>query len=254
MGHSHTSDLTQLFREWEYDEENNVRFLTGEEGQELMQIRQPLGIEQYNLDGRPDGIRPEGRESFLDIYLEKEESARFLGGDLVLEKRDFKHLHEEGVMFYYRYLALFQVGHYDRVARDTDHNLRISRLLEDHYAGDDRYELLQYGPYIRRMNAISKAMISLSEDDSERAMKELQSGRDDIEALPPVPTPIFEFEKIRSLQHLSQVITQVRETEGQHDGPKGLKERLSEELSKAVESEDYERAARIRDRIRRLDQ
>lgn len=254
MGRSYTPDLTRIFRDWEYDEDNNVRFITSDDGRELMQIRQPMGIEQYDLNGRPDGVHPEGKDSILDIYLEKEHLAREHGNTLILEEHDFKRLREEGVMFYYRYLALFQVGQYERVIRDTNHNLRIIRLLIDYYPGNDRYELLQYHPYIRRMNAISKAMFWLSEDDSVRAIEELQAGKADIEVLPPVPTPIFEFEKIRSLQHLTQVVSQVRETEKNQLNPGGFKDKLAEELTKAVEAEDYERAATIRDKIKRLDQ
>lgn len=245
-------DLTDIFGEWEYDEDDNVRFLQAEDGRDIMQIRQPLGIEQYNLDGRPDGLKPEARENYLSVYLEKEASAILSGKFLVLEDADFVKLRDEGVLYYYRYLALFQVGHYDRVVRDTEHNLNISKLFERCYKNENQRELLQYRPYIRRLNAISKAMIHLADDETALAMDELEKGKADIEALPSVSTPIFEFEKIRSIQHLSQVISQVREAESADHGPKGFKARLSEELHKAVDNEDYERAARLRDRLNRL--
>ncbi len=125
--------------------------------------------------------------------------------------------------------------------------------LVDYYPGKDRYELLQYHPYILRMYAISKAMIRLSEEKPEQAIQELREGKKDIEALNPVPTPIFEFEKIRSLQHLTQVISQVRETEEHQMTSGGFRAKLAEELSAAVDEEDYERAARIRDKMKGLD-
>lgn len=245
-------DLTDMFREWPYDEDDNVRFLQAEDGRDIMQIRQPLGVEQYDLEGRPDGLKPESRENYLIIYLEKEAAAVSSGKSLILDDADFVKLRDEGVLYYYRYLALFQVGHYDRVARDTEHNLNISRLLERYYKNDNQKELLQYRPYIRRMNAISRAMIHLADDETALAMEELEKGKSDIEALPTVSTPIFEFERIRSIQHLSQVISQVREAESADQGPKGFRARLSEELSKAVDNEDYERAARLRDRLNGL--
>ena len=248
-----SQDLTDILNDWQYDEDDNVRFLQGEDGRDIMQIRQPLGIEQYDLDGRPDGLKPDGKENFLDIYLNKEKNAEKSGEFMSLEDGDFLKLRDEGILYYYRYLALFQVGQYDRVARDTEHNLKISRLLEQHYKSENQKEMLQYRPYIRRMNAISRAMIQLADDKTDRAMEELEKGRNDIEALPPVSTPIFEFEKIRSLQHLSRVISQVRDADSSQQGPKGFKERLTEELSKAVDKEDYERAARLRDRLQRLE-
>ena len=68
----------------------------------------------------------------------------------------------------------------------------------------------------------------------------------------------FEFEKIRSLQHLAQVQKQVQEDLDESGGGsdeelRGFKERLAEELSAAVDNEDYERAARLRDRLKGLD-
>ena len=175
------------------------------------------------------------------------------GDEFVLNDDDFHRLHDESVLFYYRYLALFQVGHYDRVARDTEHNLGIGRMLEDHYKSDNRNEMLQYRPYIFRMNAISRAMVLLTEEKTGSAAQVLEKAKASIEALTPVSTPIFEFEKIRSLQHLSQVISQIRggDEESPSEG-RGVMERLAEELSNAVEAEDYERAARLRDRIRSL--
>jgi len=248
-----SKDISRLLEEWPYDEEDNVRFLTGADGRDLMQIREPLGIEQYDLDGRPDGRKPEGEDSMLALYLKKEKAALESGDEWELKDDDFTRLHTEGVLFYYRYLALFQVGQYDRVVRDTEHNLAIIRLLLKYYQGEQSREMLQYRPYIRRMNAISRAMLRLSEDDTDGAMSELENGKADIESNPAVPTPIYEFEKIRSLQHLTQVIAQVAEAREERQKPPGFRERLTEELSRAVENEDYERAARIRDRIRRLD-
>jgi hypothetical protein len=245
-------DLTDILRDWEYDEDSNVRFLSAADGRDLMQIRQPMGIEQYDLDGRPDGRKPQGEESWLNHYLHREQDAKDAGDFLVIDEEGFERLRDEGVLYYYRYLALFQVGQYERVSRDTDHNLEISYLLERCYRGENRKEMLQYRPYIRRINAISKAMVFLANNQTVKAMEELDRGMKDIETLEPVSTTIFEFEKIRSLQHLTEVISQIREAGTVTPEKTPVRDRLNEELSKAVDAEDYERAARLRDRLRRL--
>ena len=72
-------ELSDILRDWEYDQKNNVRFLTTADGREIMQIRQPLGIEQYDLDGRPDGLHPEGENTVFDVYERKEREARRAG-------------------------------------------------------------------------------------------------------------------------------------------------------------------------------
>ena len=245
-------DLTGLLNDWPYDEDDNVRFLRSDDGLELMQIRLPMGIEQFNLNGRPDGLKPDGEDSVLSFYLRKKLEVELSGDKLELDDRDFKKLSDEGILYYYRYLALFQVGQYDRVVRDTEHNLNIAELLEQSYHKERRVEMLQYRPYIRRINAISKAMIYLAEDKTSEAKKELEKGMADIEALPSVPTAVFEFEKIRSLQHISQLASQVESANSEPEELKGFKTRLKEELSIAVEREDYEKAAALRDRLRKL--
>ena len=247
-------DLSEFLKDWKYDDQNNVRFFTAADGRQIMQVRQPLGIEQYELDGRPDGLHPEGEKSALDFYRKKEREAWERGDKLILGDDDFHRLQEEMVIFYYRYLALFQVGAYDRVARDTEHNLDIGRMLEESCQSENRNEMLQYRPYILRMNAISRAMMLLAEDNSLLAAEVIENGKESIESLTPVATPIFQFERMRSLHHLSQVLSQIRRNE-QHSPSeiRGFRERLMDELSKAVETEDYERAARLRDRIQGLD-
>jgi len=46
------------------------------DGREVMQVRLPLGIEQYELDGRPDGKRPHHTASLLDHQLASLEKAK----------------------------------------------------------------------------------------------------------------------------------------------------------------------------------
>ena len=82
----------------------------------------------------------------------------------------------------------------------------------------------------------------------------IEQGKETIESLTPVPTAIFEFERVRSLQHLSHVLSQIRSHERRPPPERrGFRERLTDELSRAVEREDYEQAARLRDRLQRLD-
>ena len=246
------SDLTDFLRGWPYDEDENVRFITTADGREIMQIRQPMGVEQYELDGRPDGNAVEGGSTYLDYYAALDGEAAKSERPFELRDEDFNRLRTESVLYYFRYLALFQVGQYDRVARDTRHNLDVCDIVRRRYTGEDKDELLQYLPYIRRVNAISKAMLSLADDRPDIARQELESAVEDIENQEPAGTPVYQFEKIRSLQHLKQVIAQVESVGVVPHERKGLKERLEEELRGAVEKEDYERAARLRDRLNRL--
>ena len=43
-------DVRRLLENWPYDPDKNIRVLRGRDGRELLQVRLPLGLEQYELD------------------------------------------------------------------------------------------------------------------------------------------------------------------------------------------------------------
>lgn len=240
-------DLSRLLEEWEYDPENTVRLIQAEDGRQVMQVRLPLGIEQYELDGRPDGVRPFGRLSVLDemqhrleeYVTENHTDEGFCAGD-----EEFEMLQSEGLLFYYRYLLLFQIGDYERTVRDTEHNLSLCAFVERYCnESEDTDSLLQYRPYILRVHALSLAMISINQEERDEAIETVQEAIIEIEDLDEIDTMIFQFERMRSINHLKETLEQFASAESDEV------ERLEEELQLAVETEDYERAAEIRDEI-----
>ncbi|MBN2510233.1 MAG: UvrB/UvrC motif-containing protein [Spirochaetales bacterium] len=246
-------DLTEFLREWNHREGKNVRFMTTMDGREIMQVRLPLGVEQYELDGRPDGYRPNGYESWLDYVLEKVKDAKLQDDDYIVEPEEFLRLREESVLYYSRYLVLFQVAKYQRVIQDTRHNLEIARLVSDCYHGGDKADLLQYLPYIRRVNAVARAMLLLSSGDKAAAGKELEQAIKDVDGFQSYESPVFEVEKLRSLNNLTQLLSQIT---GEPEGASAQsdeRQSLNDELQQAIASENYEQAARIRDRLKDID-
>ena len=114
-----SADITDILREWEFDSDNQIRIIQAEDGRQVLQVRQPMGIEQYELDGRPDGKKPFGRESALEEFQARLESYRASHGSeegFTLTHDDFAALQGEGVLFYFRYLVLFQIGDFVRTA------------------------------------------------------------------------------------------------------------------------------------------
>ncbi|HYW82140.1 MAG TPA: UvrB/UvrC motif-containing protein [Spirochaetia bacterium] len=112
---------------------------------------------------------------------------------------------------------------------------------------DDRRELLQYKPYVLRMNAIARAMISLHKEMKSAAEDILTSAISAIEGMGDIDTPAFQFERVRSLNYLKATLKQIHEKK---DSPI---EALKSELQNAIDEEDYERAASLRDRMREFD-
>ncbi len=245
-----STDLTRFFAEWPYDSDNNVRIIAAEDGRQVLQVRQPLGIEQYELDGRPDGQRPDGFETVLDSIehrLAEFETTHGSAQGFELDDRTATQLQNEGVLFYYRYLLLFQLNDFERVIRDTAHNLRICDLLERHAADEDDAEtVLQFKPYIYRMNSVSRAMALVQRHEHAEARSVLEEAIEVIQEMSEVDTPAFQFERVRSVNYLRSALEQIA------DAPGDPLSQLERELETAVQEEDYERAARLRDHIREL--
>lgn len=245
-----SADITDILREWEFDSDNQIRIIQADDGRQVLQVRQPLGIEQYELDGRPDGRQPFGKTTVLEEIRERLDRHRITHGSeegFAISHDDFTALQNEGLLFYFRYLVLFQIGDFVRTARDTGHNLEICELVERFgESEEDRKELLQHRPYILRMNAMARAMISMHKEMKSAAEEILAGAISAIEAMEEIDTPAFQFERVRSLNYLKATLKQVRERK-----PSAV-EGLKAELAQAVEEENFEEAAKLRDRIREI--
>ena len=61
-------------RQWPFEpDEVLVRIIPGDDGRSKVQLRVDLGMLQMEMDGRPDGFRPEGFESWLDYYEHRQQ-------------------------------------------------------------------------------------------------------------------------------------------------------------------------------------
>ena len=239
-------DLKAILESWAYDPDDCVRVVTLADGREVMQVRLPLGIEQYELNGRPDGQRPHDAESAFDYHLERSQQAG--AAKFQLSPDDCVELFNEGVLYYYRYLHLFQINDWARTARDTDRNLRLFDFVARHATREeDQHYLEQWRPYVLRINAVAAAMLELADDCHQKALLIVKTATDKIEALPDIDEDTFKFERHRSLDALHDLAEQIETTM-----PQTELQKLETQLDEAVTAEHYEDAAKLRDRIRHL--
>jgi hypothetical protein len=251
MSDTMNDDLTQFLNRWPYEVATNIRRVTGDDGKPKLQVRLPLGVEQYELEGRPDGGKPKDCESLLDYHAKALEQYRRQHGDdtgFTLSEQECSDLHEEGLLYYYRYLLCYQIGDYDLVKRDTERNMRLFRFVTQYAENDeDKRAMEQYWPYIIRMHASAGAFAALEEGERESAVALLHDAVQKITSLPEVDSAVFVHERERSLTVLNETIENIEKTR-----PLSKKEQLKKLLDMAVESENYERAARLRDIISRM--
>jgi len=245
-----SADIRDLLRDWDYDPENHVRIVPGKKGHDVLQVRLPLGIEQYELDGRPDGRRPHNKESALDSYLGRLEKAKTAGEEdsYRLSPAECSELFEEGVMYYCRYLHLFELKDWMRVARDTTRNLRLFDIIHTHaQRKEDRQHLEQWRPYVLRMNAVARAMLEVDQKAHDRGLRVIREAIAQIESLPVVDNQTFRIERERSIHALRETAEEIEKTR-----PLTELETLERDLRQAVETQEFERAAILRDKLRAL--
>lgn len=247
-------DIAEIAGDWAYDpNEVRARWIYAVDGSRKVQLRLDLGVLQMELEGRPDGTKPHQCESLLDFYL-AEEKKRLHG--LLRDSLDSEAcaaLQQEAMQYYYRIMACHALGDWKRVNRDSEHNLDLIDLAAE-YAEDDEvaWQFSQLYPYMRMMNVRAQAEMAMTHRNYQKALKLANEAIEDIDSFfkenyepsnkdgSTVPVPA-ELEAVRDL---AAQIEQRR--------PRSEAETLQAELARAIELENYEKAALLRDRLKGL--
>ncbi len=247
-----SNDLSNILRDWPYQHgQLSVRIIEGDDGRPKIQLRLDLGVLQMETEGRPDGQRPLGHDSFLE-YVEAQLDEHLASGAnpeaFRLDSDTSRQLREEAVQYYHRYVALFVLEDYEGVVRDTSRNLRVLDLCARHAESDEDREVLeQFRPYILMMRARARASQAVKDREPKAALLAIDEAVDDIRA---------HFSEIGEPEKASDS-SEIRLLVGMRDAlvpklPTSPKSELRERLKKAVEQENYELAAILRDELRMM--
>jgi hypothetical protein len=203
---------------------------------------------QMELTGRPDGTRPDGYESLLDAHERRAAAEEARGETYTLDSGACAALLREGTQYYQRYHAAFHIQRYDLVMLDTERNLRMFGFVVRHAQRQrDRVQLDQYRPYVLMMRTRAAGHMALATNDYEAALAAIDEG---IAAIRGFLREYNQADNEAECRELGALLRFRREVEGER--PVGPAERLEQQLTLAVEMEDYEEAARLRDQLRRL--
>jgi hypothetical protein len=245
-----SKDIARILEGWDFEPGTvQVRLVTGEDGTEKLQFRLDLGLLQLELAGRPDGTRPFGHESLLEMHeaLAREAEAR-AEGPYRLDDEALSELLREGIQYYHRYLALYQLRRYDLVARDTERNLRMFAFVAAHVdTPEQALAFDQYRPYVTMMHTRALAGIALDAGQTRAAIEKIDVG---IEAILAFLREYQREDRPERCPELAFLRNWRAELDRTRD--RGPIEKLELQLDLAVTREDYEEAARLRDQIRRL--
>ena len=261
-----SKDITKIISGWNYDPSNvSVRIVAGGDGRDKVQLRVDLGVLQMELDGRPDGKQPEGYESWLEYYEAQQESfdeAHPDSASYELGGEDCERLWQESVQYYHRYLSFWHLKLYDLCIRDTRRNLRLLDFVRHHVA--DRRHVLQFDqwrPHVLLMYTRATAVPLLEKDKYAEALIAIDASIEDINSF------LLEYNQAEHADRCSELVelrrwrdqveSSMKESKsGGERGPQGvsgempLEEKLRAELKEAIEAEEFEEAARLRDEIR----
>ena len=106
-----SQDIRPILAGWDFEPELiQVRIISGDDGTEKLQMRMDLGLLQMEIDGRPDGEKPEGYESLLELFEARSREALARGERFVLKPEDCSRLMREGLQYYHRYVSAFQIS------------------------------------------------------------------------------------------------------------------------------------------------
>lgn len=244
-------DLRNIIDGWAYEPGKiSVRKIIGRDGREKIQTRVDLGLLQFETDGRPDGQRPFGLPSLLEYHEQMlarhidrcgSDAGFYLTGD---ECRELRH---EAHLFYQRYLSQFVLEDFSDVERDTTRSLRLIDFLESYAEGDDdRESLSSQRGYVTMMNARARVYIALNKNDYDRALYIVEEGMRTIEAMVEDDEALIEMDCASELEVLANLRQEIL---GRM--PVDAAARLEWELQAALDCEDYELAAQLRDKIAR---
>lgn len=247
-----SDDLTRMLREWPYQPgQLSVRVIEGEDGRPKIQLRLDLGILQMESEGRPDGLRPEGQESLLEHFEERLDEHVAAGGapeDFKLDEESCRQLREEAVQYYHRYVALFILEDYESVVRDTSRNLRVIDLCAKHAETEEDREILEpFRPYITMMRARALASQAIKDKEPKAALLAIDEALEKIRGYFTERAEPDAFEQSSEVQLLR----------GMRDAlvpklPSSPKSELRDRLKKALEQENYELAAILRDELKMM--
>ena len=245
-------DLRPLLDEWPFDEHHNVRKVRDGDGHEKIQVRVQegpfQGLLQMELEGRPDGRQPHGQPYALDHWRQQLQDHLAREGTtrgFRLNHEACEELFDESRRIYERYVFLLRINEFHRVIADTERNMRLFRFVHRHGEHDeDRMNLERWWPYVLRIHGTARAMLAAAEKDFAGALRLVAETRARIERLREVDFPEFKIERDRAYEALTALAQDFKERR-----PRSPVEQLEKALAIAVQREDFERAALLRDRL-----
>lgn len=252
-----SKDISPIVEDWPHDPDQfSVRIIQGNDGRDKLQVRLDLGVLQLEIDGRPDGQRPEGKESWFDLFRlrqQEHDAANPDGAPFQLSAADCQLLMREGVQYYHRYISFWHLQRYELCARDTARNLKLFAFVREFAERDqDRLMFDQYRPYVIMMHTKAVATSLLETHQHDAAIQVVDAGIKGIRTFLEQYDQLEKADRCSELTHLERWRDQLAARKpALPPPPPDPLDQLRAELQQAIDDERFEEAARLRDELRR---
>jgi hypothetical protein len=248
-----TLDLDELTLDWECPPgELRARAVIGRDGSELLQLRIDLGVMQMVYAGRPDGTTYHGLPNARD-YIEHELR---LGGQ-ALVPADWQELKRELMQLNYRRMAFATLAEDALTASDrTNAERYIAGALGDIHACLEHTDLLARHTSIQLESDVMQptlvfdqarllSQLSVVIGQYEQAIEQAEAGADALDTL------LAELGYDEDQREEDPGVEYLRDLGHQLRIEYGISQTLHEKLQQAIEDEDFEAAAELRDQMQR---
>lgn len=205
----------------------------------MIQMRVDMGVLQLETTGRPDGENVEECDTYLE-YLQQQQIA---DADFQLTEQQCMEVDREFMQFYHRRICWLRLQYYHRAVMDADHTIALMDLC-DELSPDEEWTGAheQYRPFVLFHRTQAAALGALDESSAEDAVQEINAGLETIRSF---------FEKHDAEEHFEEdeLVVRLVELRETLRSEYSVGQTLKEQLSEAVEQEQYERAAQLRDEL-----
>jgi hypothetical protein len=235
--------LDHILSEWPYEfGQASARLISGADGRDLIQLRVDLGVLQLETTGRPDGLRPGGCDTYYDHLL----SLAFLEGpEFALDDDRCLQIDREFTQYFHRRIAWLALRAFGRAIADADHTLALMDFSSAHAPETEWAEMHeQYRPFVLFHRTQAAALVELERNEAAAAVAAIDDGLKRLHSVFAAHDVLEEFDD-------SQLALKLRELKQSIAEHFALRPTLTQQLADAIAAEQYELAARLRDKLDR---
>lgn len=239
-------DIDHVLRGWDFKPGIvQARMVQARDGRQLIQMRVDLGVLQLETQGRPDGAQPHGHDTYLRYLREQAQLAKREGKRFTLSEEQCQEADREFLQFYHRRICWLALRQYARAVADAEHTLAFMSFVAKHSPSEEYTQAHeQYRGFVIFQRTQAAAALQVEKESPEAAIDEIRQG---LEAL----RKFFAEYEMEEQMDEDGMVQHLRKVEGSLREEYNIGATLQEQLEKAVADEDYEKAAQIRDQLKR---